>query len=69
MNNPFAPLTVRETEILLHVAHGRRNCEIARTCGSTTRSVERHLTHLFTKLQVPNRTAAVAMYWRHYPNE
>ena len=67
MDTSFTPLTDREAEILQHIAHGLRNYDIARTLGITTRSVERHLTHLFAKLHVPNRTAAVAIYWRLTP--
>ena len=67
METSFTALTEREAEILQHIAHGLRNCDIARTLGITTRSVERHLSHLFAKLHVPNRTAALAIYWRHHP--
>ena len=68
MLDTFVTLTAREAEVLQHVAHGERNCDIARMLDITARSVERHLTHVFGKLQVPNRTAAVAIYWQHHPN-
>ncbi len=47
MTTLLAALTIREAEILQQVAHGRRNYEIAHMMGITTRSVERHLSHIF----------------------
>lgn len=53
-------LTKRETEILLMVADGARNKEIAYKLGITERTVKAHLTHIYQKLNVDSRAAAVA---------
>jgi DNA-binding CsgD family transcriptional regulator len=57
------PLTVRESEILHWLAHGKRNSEIAVICGLATTTVETHLKNIFVKLGVETRTAAAAMAW------
>lgn len=48
-------LSRRETEILRLVAAGRCNPEIARKLGITAKTVENHLTSVFSKLGVHNR--------------
>ena len=58
--NPFG-LTGRETEILRLVGQGRSNREIARQLYISERTVKNHLTHVFGKLGVPDRTRA-ALY-------
>lgn len=51
--------TEREMEILRLAARGLRNKEIARTLDLSVRTVEGHLSHLFSKLGVASRTEAV----------
>lgn len=53
-------LTRREREILAWVAEGKTNQEIARILHCATKTVEKHLEHIYDKLEVPNRAAAVA---------
>ena len=53
-------LTKRETEILLMVADGARNKEIAYKLGITLRTVKAHLSHIYQKFNVDSRAAAVA---------
>ena len=53
-------LTVREAEVLSHVAEGRTNREIGRALFLSEATVKSHLVHIFTKLGVGSRTAAVA---------
>ncbi|MFC9693217.1 response regulator transcription factor [Kribbella sp. NPDC056951] len=53
-------LTGRELEVLRLVAIGNSNTEIARTLVLSDKTVARHLTNIFAKLDVPSRTAAVA---------
>jgi DNA-binding CsgD family transcriptional regulator len=55
---PFG-LSSRELEVLLLVAQGRRNPEIAEALTISARTVERHLENLFAKIGVRNRTEAV----------
>ena len=58
-------LTEREVEVLRLVAEGRSNQEIARTLVLSQKTVERHLSNIFTKLNVPSRTAAAAYAHEH----
>ena len=53
-------LTGRELEVLRLVASGNSNTEIANRLVLSDKTVARHLTNIFTKLDVPSRTAAAA---------
>jgi NarL family two-component system response regulator YdfI len=53
-------LTKRESEILVMVADGARNKEIAYKLEITERTVKAHLSHIYQKLNVDSRAAAVA---------
>lgn len=55
-----APLTLRESEVLTLVAEGRSNREIGRALFLSEATVKSHLVHIFSKLGVSSRTAAVA---------
>jgi DNA-binding NarL/FixJ family response regulator len=57
---PRAPLTARESEVLSWVARGKTNRDIADILGMSPRTVNKHLEHVFEKLGVETRTAAVA---------
>lgn len=52
-------LSGREIEVLRAAARGLRTREIATELGTSTRTVESHLTGIFNKLGVGNRTEAV----------
>lgn len=52
-------LSSREIEVLSLVARGLTNKEIARTLHLSEATVRTHLLHVFTKLGVDDRTAAV----------
>jgi DNA-binding NarL/FixJ family response regulator len=54
-------LSVRELEVLTQVARGASNKEIARTLHLSEATVKTHLIHLFGKLGVGDRTAAVTV--------
>ena len=58
-------LTAREAEVLRLVASGRSNPEIAATLFLSEKTVARHLSNIFTKLDVPSRTAAAAYAFDH----
>jgi DNA-binding NarL/FixJ family response regulator len=58
-------LTDREVEVLKLVAEGRSNHDIARALVLSQKTVERHLSNIFTKLDVPSRTAAAAYAHEH----
>jgi DNA-binding NarL/FixJ family response regulator len=51
-------LTPREAEVLLWVAQGKTNADIATILGMTERTVKEHLSNIFQKLAVETRTAA-----------
>jgi DNA-binding CsgD family transcriptional regulator len=53
-------LTPREREVIRLVAAGRTNRETARSLWISPHTVRRHLEHIFEKLEVTTRTAAVA---------
>lgn len=52
---PMDPLTAREEEVLLAVAGGRTNTEIARELFVTLSTVKSHVANLMTKLGARNR--------------
>ena len=60
ISRPQADLSAREVEILAAVARGLSNREIARSLVISEATVKTHLVHVFTKLDVDSRTAAVA---------
>ncbi|MGI5194720.1 response regulator [Streptomyces sp. CA-288835] len=55
------PLSTREREVLTLVAKGTSNREIARVLFISEATVKTHLTHLYAKLGVKDRAAAVAV--------
>lgn len=57
-------LTAREIEILDLVAEGARNKEIAKELWVTEITIKTHMTHIFEKLSVTDRTAAVTVALR-----
>ncbi len=60
MRSPRPSLSARETEVLRLVADGATNNEIAAHLHITDATVKSHLVHIYTKLGVSSRTAAVA---------
>lgn len=63
---PAAPelLTPREEEVLQMVVSGQSNKEIARTLGIAERTVKAHLTQVFVRLGVRDRTQAALWVMR-----
>ena len=58
-------LTARELEVLRMVAAGETNKAIAAELVLSERTVERHLSNIFTKLRVSSRAAATAYAYQH----
>lgn len=54
-------LTQREIEVIALVAAGRTNAQIASDLHLSVKTVARHLSNIFTKLNVGSRTQAVAV--------
>ena len=60
-----AGLTAREAEVLRLVASGRSNAQIAADLVLSEKTVARHLSNIFSKLDVGSRTAATAYAFEH----
>jgi DNA-binding CsgD family transcriptional regulator len=58
-------LTAREVEVLRLVASGRSNTQIAADLTLSEKTVARHLSNIFTKLDVGSRTAAAAFAYEN----
>ena len=58
------PLTQREMDVLEWVARGKTNRDVAEILGMSPRTVNKHLEHIYEKLGVETRTAAVAQFAR-----
>jgi len=54
-------LTAREAEVLYWVTLGKTNPEIGMVLDMSPRTVNKHLEHIFTKLNVETRTAAATV--------
>lgn len=69
-DDPLTELTPRETEVLALMAEGRSNKAIGEQLVVTERAVEKHVTNIFSKLQLPpttedhRRVLAVLKYLR-----
>ncbi|MFJ2543577.1 response regulator [Microbacterium sp. NPDC087589] len=60
MRAPRVSLSSREIEVLELVAAGRSNSEVADELFVSETTVKSHLAHIFSKLDVSSRTAAVS---------
>ena len=58
-------LSPRELEVLLLVAAGKTNKVIARELFVSEKTVDRHVSNIFAKLNVPSRAAATAWAYQH----
>jgi ATP/maltotriose-dependent transcriptional regulator MalT len=58
-------LTMREAEVLQLVASGLSNKEIAASLHLSAKTVSRHLSNIFTKIDVSSRSAATAFAFEH----
>ncbi|MFJ1560912.1 LuxR C-terminal-related transcriptional regulator [Streptomyces mirabilis] len=59
-------LSRRELQIMEHIARGRTNPEIARILFLSEKTVKNHVNHIYAKLQVHSRAAAVALWLGAY---
>ena len=58
-------LSAREAEVVRLVARGQTNRQIAMALGISERTVDRHVSNIFTKLDVSSRAAATAFAVEH----
>ena len=59
------PLSRRETEVMLLVAEGKSNRAIAAALFISEKTVARHVSNIFTKLQLSSRAEATAYAFKH----
>jgi DNA-binding NarL/FixJ family response regulator len=59
------PLTARETQVIQLVAEGKTNKVIANALGVSEKTVARHVSNIFTKLDLTSRAAATAYAYRN----
>ena len=69
LNAPVASLeafglTAREAEVLCWVAQGKTNREVGIILGASGRTVQKHLEHIFQKIGVESRIAAILKAWQ-----
>lgn len=62
----FEELTNREKEVLLLIAQGKSNQEIADECFITLKTVKTHVSNILSKLQVEDRTQATIYAFKHH---
>ena len=59
------PLTPREQDVLAELTKGKRNREIAASLFVTEKTVKTHISNIFTKLEVQDRTQAALYAVKH----
>lgn len=64
-DNQLTDLTVRELEVLELIGRGRVNTEIARELGISEVTVKSHVGHIFGKLGLRDRAAAIVFAFDH----
>jgi DNA-binding NarL/FixJ family response regulator len=58
-------LTARELEVLVLIASGKTNRRIAEDLRISEKTVARHVSNIFTKLDLSSRAAATAYAFQH----
>lgn len=62
--NMFLDLTEREMDVLLLIAAGRNNHDIAAALGIAEKTVKGHVSNILSKLQLKDRTQAAVLAWQ-----
>jgi DNA-binding CsgD family transcriptional regulator len=63
--SPPGPLTARELDVLRLIAAGHTNKGIAGELCLSQRTIDRHVSNILSKLNVPSRTAAIVYAYDH----
>lgn len=61
-------LTAREAEILMWISRGKTNKEVGLILNNSPRTINKHLEHVFEKLGVATRAAAVSVAMQRTAN-
>lgn len=61
-------LSLRETEVLNHVAKGKSNPAISAILGISERTVEKHLERIYKKTGSKSRASAVIFFYNRNDN-
>jgi DNA-binding NarL/FixJ family response regulator len=64
-SRPRGPLSRRESEVLVLLAAGKTNRAIAAELFLSEETVARHVSNIFTKLQLSTRAEATAYAYQH----
>lgn len=67
--DPREQLTARERAMLAALARGRTNGELAGELGISINTVKFHLRNLYEKLDLRNRSQAIAFYYAQGPDD
>src|SRR5947207_1610420 len=62
---PSRPLTKRELEVVDWIAAGKRNREIGKILGCSSRTVQKHVQHILEKLHLETRTEVCVWWYEH----
>ena len=65
MDSGLPQLTRRERDLLAALVSGGTNAQLAKELGVSVNTVKFHLGNLYDKLDVKNRSQAIAMYLEH----
>ena len=55
------PITTREKEVLVNLAKGKTNKEISNKLMLSPSTIRNHISNIFTKLKISNRSQATAI--------
>ena len=64
-STPRQPLTGRELQVLRLIASGKTNKTMAAELAISERTIDRHVSNILNKLNVPSRAAATAYAYDH----
>ena len=68
--DPINSLSLKERAMLVELSTGKTNRELSKSLGISINTVKFHLSNLYDKLSVKNRTQAIAFYYSsRLPNE
>jgi DNA-binding CsgD family transcriptional regulator len=62
------PLTKREREVVEWIAAGKRNAEIGKILGCSSRTVQKHVQHILEKLHLETRIAVCIWWYEQRPD-